>query len=103
MKFVVTWTTHTGGSAAEAEAGGARSLEALSKWSPPSDTTFHQFVLRADGRGGFAVIETDNLASVALSNFKFSPFVDFTVYPVLDIQEGAAILGEAVEWLKTIT
>jgi Protein of unknown function (DUF3303) len=103
MKFVVTWNTRAAGSAAENEADGGRALEALSKWSPPSDQTFHQFVVRADGQGGFAVIETDNLSGLALTNFKFSPFLDFAVYPVLDIQEGTALLGEAVEWLKSIT
>ena len=103
MKFVVTWTARAGGSAAENEAAVARFLELFSKWSPPSDQTFHQFVVRADGRGGFAVIETDNLASLALGNFKFDPFLEFAVYPVLDVQEGAGLVAEAVEFRKSIT
>ena len=103
MKFVVTWTERTGGSAAENEAAVARFLELFSKWSPPSDQTFHQFVVRADGRGGFAVIETDNLASLALSNFKFDPFLEFAVYPVLDVQEGAGLVAEAAEFRKSVT
>jgi len=103
MKYVITWTTRAGGSAAEVEAGAARVLEVFSKWSPPSDQTFHQFLVRADGQGGFAVVETDNLASLALSNFKFSTYLDFTVYPVLDIQEGTGLLTEAAEWRKSIT
>jgi hypothetical protein len=103
MKFVVTWTTRAGGSAAENEAAVARFLELFSKWSPPSDQTFHQFVVRADGRGGFAVVETDNLASLALGNFKFDPFLEFAVYPVLDVQEGADLVAEAAEFRKSIT
>jgi Protein of unknown function (DUF3303) len=103
MKLVVTWTERAGGSAAENEASVARFLEVLSKWSPPSDQTFHQFVVRADGRGGFAVVETDNLAGVALSNFKFDPFLEFAVYPVLDVQEATGLLAEAAEFRKSIT
>jgi hypothetical protein len=103
MKYVVTWTTRPGGSAAENEAGEARVLEVFGKWSPASDLTFHQFVVRADGQGGFAVVETDNLASLALGNFKFSSYLDFTVYPVLDVQDGIGLLAEAVEWRKSIT
>jgi hypothetical protein len=103
MKFVVSWTVRAGGSAAENEAGVARVLEVFSKWSVPSDQTFHQFVTRADGEGGFAVVETDNLAGVALNNFKFSPYLEFAVYPVLDVQEGTGLLAEAAEFRKSIT
>jgi hypothetical protein len=62
-----------------------------------------QFVTRADGNGGFAVVETDNLAGLALDNAKFSPYLDFSVYPVLDVQEGAALMAEAAEFRKSIT
>jgi Protein of unknown function (DUF3303) len=103
MKFVVSWTERAGGSAAENEAGVARLLDVFGKWSPPSDQTFHEFVVRADGGGGFAVVETDNLAGLALTNAKFSPYLDVTVYPVLDIQEGTALLAEAVEFRKSVT
>ena len=103
MKFVVTWTERAGGSATENEAAAARFLELLSKWSPPSDQTFHQFVVRADGRGGFAVVETDNLAGIALSNFKFDPFLEFAVYPVLDVEEATGLVAEAAEFRKSIT
>jgi hypothetical protein len=103
MKFVITWTPRSGGSAAEIDAAVPRVLALLSKWSPHSGETIHQFVTRADGNGGFAVVETDNLAGLALDNAKFSPYLDFSVYPVLDVQEGAALLAEAAEFRKSIT
>jgi hypothetical protein len=49
------------------------------------------------------VVETDNLAGIALNNFKFSTYLDFEVYPVLDIQEGTGLLTEAAEWRRSIT
>ena len=49
------------------------------------------------------MVETDNLASVALSNFKFDPFLEFAIYPVLDVQEATGLLAEAAEFRKSIT
>ena len=103
MKYVITWKPRFGGSAAENEASAARTLEVYSKWAPDPDVTIHQFVVRADGEGGFAVTESDNPAAGVLGIFKLSPFVEYTVYPVLDIAEGAAVGAEAVEWRKSIT
>ena len=103
VKYVIAWKPRLGGSAAENEAGSARVLELYSKWTPSSDVTFHQFVLRVDGDGGFAVTEGDDPASAARDIAKFAPFLEYTVYPVLDVAEGAGLLAEAVEWRKSIT
>ncbi len=103
MKFVIAWTTRSGGSAAETEAAVPRVLALLSNWAPPGDETFHQFLARADGNGGFAVIETDNLAGLALTHYKFAPYLDFSIYPVLEVQEATALFGEAIEFRKSIT
>lgn len=103
MKYVTVWKPRFGGSAAENEAGVARVLELYSKWTPSSDVTYHQFVLRVDGEGGFAVTEGDDPAAAARDIAKFAPFLEYTVYPVLDVAEGAGLLAEAVEWRKSIT
>ena len=75
----------------------------FSKWPPASGITIHQFVLRVDGEGGFLVSESDDSAAAAREIAKFSPFLEYMIYPVLDIAEGAAIAAEAVEWRKSIT
>ena len=103
MKYVTTWKPRLGGSAAENEASAARVLEVFNKWTPSSDVTFHQFVLRVDGEGGFAVTEGDDPAAAARDIAKFAPFLEYTIYPVLDVAEAAGILAEAVEWRKSIT
>jgi hypothetical protein len=92
MQFVVAWKVRSGGSAAENEAGVARVLEVYSKWAPPSDATIHQFVVRGDGEGGFAVVEGDNPASLALSIFKLSPYLEYAIYPVIDVAEAVGLL-----------
>ena len=103
MKYVIAWKPRYGGSAAENEATAARVLEVFGKWTPASDITIHQFVLRVDGEGGFAVTEGDDPVSGAREIAKFSPFLEYTVYPVVDVAEGAAAGAEAVEWRKSTT
>lgn len=102
MKFVITWKVRYGGSAAENEASAARAQEVLSKWTPAPSATIHQFVVRSDGEGGFAVVENDNLASLALNCFKLSPYVEYAVYPVLDVEEAGGLAQEAIEFRKSV-
>lgn len=102
MKFVVTWKPRFGGSAAENEAGVARVLEVYGKWTPPADATFHQFVVRTDGEGGFAVLDAADPAGLALSIFKLTPFLEYAVYPVIDVDEAVGLLTEAVEFRTSI-
>ena len=96
VKYVLQWTTRSRGSGQENLATMKRSLEVLSKWTPSA--TMLQFVSRVDGRGGFAVAETDDPTALARDCAISSPFLDFELYPVLDIQEGAATLQAAVDY-----
>jgi hypothetical protein len=102
MKFVVMWRVRSGGSAADNEASAERVLQVFSKWTPPADETFHQFLGRLDGTGGFSVVETDNSDSLGEAAAKFSPFLDFEIIPVNDIAETTRLLGEGVEFRKSV-
>jgi Domain of unknown function (DUF3303) len=99
----VKWTARPGGSAAENEAAVKRSLAAFGKWSPPSDATFHQFLARVDGEGGYAVVETDDPASAAEGPAKFGPYFEFEVIPAIDITEGAQIASEAAGFRDSVS
>jgi hypothetical protein len=103
MKYLVSWRTREGGSGTDNEASGARLLQVFSKWAPPDDATFHQFLARLDAAGGYAVVETDNPASVMDGPAKFAPWLDFTVVPVVDITEGVQVLSAAVEFRRGTT
>ena len=98
MKYVVQWVSRENMS----EELQARGLEVFSKWSPPEGVTFHEFLSRADGGGGFAVVEADDVAAIARINAVFVAFWDITIYPVLEIQEGARIGGEGAEFLASV-
>ena len=102
MKYVITWKLRPGGSAAENEASAARVLEVYPKWAFPSDATIHQFVLRVDGEGGFVIADHDDLAGLALGLFKLTPYLEYTVYPVIDAAEALPLLTEAVEFRNSV-
>jgi hypothetical protein len=99
VKYVVTWETRQSTS----EETQARSLQVFSKWSPSEGADFQQFVGRVDGRGGFAVVETDDPALVAKDMATFGPFFEFSLYPVMEIAETAAIGMEAVQMRAAIS
>ncbi|HXY43394.1 MAG TPA: DUF3303 family protein [Acidimicrobiales bacterium] len=102
MKYVVSWNLRSGGSASDNEASVARVLEVFAKWSPPADETFHQFLTRLDGEGGYAVVETDNPLSVLEGPAKFGPYFEFSVVPVVDVTEGIPVQSEGIEFRSSI-
>ena len=102
MKYVVSWTFRLGGSAAENEAATKRLLAVYSKWTPVPSTTYHQFVSRLDGNGGFAVVETDNPMDLAEGASKFGFAMEYQIYPVVDVAEGVQSVQEGVEFRESI-
>ena len=98
MKYVITWENRP--SATEETA--ARGLAVFSKWSPSEGSNFREFLGRVDGRGGFAVVETEEVANIAKDVAPFGGFFDFSVYPVQEITDTAAVGMEAVAFLESI-
>lgn len=103
MKYLVTWKQRPGGSGAEHEAAVKRGLALFSKWSPPAGATFHQFLNRLDGEGGFAVVETDDPMLVAEGPAKFGTLFEFCVTPVADITEMIPIISEGAAFRDSVS
>jgi hypothetical protein len=99
MKYVVTWTPRAGGSGHENEASRKRAVELLGKWIPQQKV--HEILVRIDGQGGFAVVETDEPESIARTIATFSPYLVHSVYPVLEIDEARGIAEEAIAFLES--
>ena len=102
MKYVMAWTPRMGGSAESNEMAARRGLELFAKWQPPASTTFHQFVGRVDGSGGFAVVETDDPADLLDGTSKFMPYNEFQLYPVVDITDWTQAGHEGVAFRESI-
>jgi hypothetical protein len=103
MKYLVSWTRRAGGSVAENEAADERGLDLFGKWSPPEGTTFHQFLQRLDGEGGYAVVEADDPAVIAEAPAKFGPLFAFTIVPVADIMDLISVVQEGIEFRRSVS
>src|SRR5215510_10305655 len=55
------------------------------------EVKFEGYFGRVDGHGGFVLIETDAPSSLLRIALRFQPFFEYYIYPVLDIQEFAAV------------
>lgn len=98
MKYVVQWETReTAGEETQ-----SRGLQVFSKWQPSEKAQFHQFLGRVDGRGGFAVVETDDITTIANDMAIFGAFFNMSVFPCLEIQDIARIGGDALEFRASV-
>jgi hypothetical protein len=97
MKFVLAYTTHSGGSEVERHEATKKAQELLANWQPSDSATIHQWLSRADGNGGFSVIETDSAEDILKDLATWATFLDFQVYPVVDIVDATPITQAALE------
>ncbi len=97
MKYVVTWWERPGGSYADYEAAQKRVLAVFEKWEMPEGLQFHQFLVRVGEFGGYAVVETDDVADLQKVTTAFAVF-QFRVEPVMDVMEAVAAESEAIAW-----
>jgi uncharacterized protein DUF3303 len=102
MKFVLSWTALRGTSAKTRRRELRRSLDGFVRWLPPNNLTFREFVVRADGGGGFAVVETDAAADLLDGVARFSPWFEFEVFAVVEIADAVGVLDAAANWLDFV-
>jgi hypothetical protein len=88
------------GSTADYEAAQKRLLDIFQRWEIPESITFHQFLVRVGEFGGYAVLETDDLAEVEKTTTIYAAF-RFRLEPVLDVEEAAAAEAEGIAWRET--
>jgi hypothetical protein len=99
MKYVISWVAKPNMGEAEA----ARSLQVFGKWAPSEKVTFEQFLGRADAKGGFAVVTTEDINAIAHDMAIFGTWFDMEVVPVIEVGDLAAISGEALQFMASIS
>lgn len=85
----------------EYEAAQTRILDVFRRWDTPEGLTFHQFVVRVGDWGGYAVIETDNLADIHVLTTALAAFT-FRLEPVIDVMDAVAVELEAMAWREKV-
>ena len=96
VKYVVRWTVQK----ALREEDNKRLLDLFSKWEPAAN--IEQMLGQVDGMGGFNIVETDDPRDLARDASKFQPYLDFSIYPVMDLNETAQIFAEAIEYQASV-
>jgi hypothetical protein len=102
MKFVLAYNQRSAGSASENLADGEAAQKLLSNWAPSPQATIREWVQRCDGNGGFAVLETDDATQLFKDLATWNPWLEFELYPVLDIMEATPIVNEALSIAKAV-
>lgn len=97
MLFHVTWTFSD-----RSEESTKRSLAAFGAWEPPAGAEFQGFYATADGSGGVAIIEADSVETVARVTAPWTPWLSFTVTPILPVEQGAAIAAEGIAFRDSV-
>jgi hypothetical protein len=97
MKYVLSWWERPGGSYADYEAAQKRVLNVFQDWEMPESLDIHQFVVRVGEFGGYAVLETDNVADVQKLTTTFAVF-QFRLEPVMDVMDAVAAEAEGIAW-----
>lgn len=102
MKFVLAYTLRDGGSVEDRVEGAEAAQKLLSNWAPSDAATIHEWVTRCDGNGGFSVVETDNSSELLKDLNTWTPWLDFQVFPVVDIAEASALQQQAIATAKSV-
>lgn len=102
MKFVLAYTNRTGGSAADFEAGQERAMKLLAQYEPSDDLVIHQWLTRCDSGGGFSVIETDNADDLLHDLTMWSPYLDFQIFPVVDVVGAGGVQQRAIDFRNSV-
>ena len=97
MLFCVTWEFTD-----QSESATARSLEVFAKWQPPEGAQFQGFYGFADGTGGVAIIEVDSAETMAVTTAPWTPWLRFTIKPILPVEDSSRIAGEAAAFRASV-
>jgi hypothetical protein len=97
MKYLISWSERSQGSALEYENAQKRILGVFRHWEMPSTFKIELFVVCVGHWGGHILVETDDVVSIHRLCSAFPAF-SFRVHPVLDIQSAVAAELEAIAW-----
>jgi len=84
------------------EEGEKRGLQVFSQWQPPAGAQFQGFYGFADNSGGVAIVEADSAATLTRTTAPWTPWLRFTITPLVPIEEATAIAAEAIAFRDSV-
>jgi Protein of unknown function (DUF3303) len=94
--FAAIYTPHS-----VTEEAQKRSLQLFMNWTPPFEFKAHY--ARADANGGIAIFEADDPNVVLEGIAPFTPFFDFEVVPVSEIESAVPVFAKVNEWRDSVS
>ena len=99
MLFHLTWVRRDVGASEEAD---RRILAILEKFEPAPGLDIQAWVERADGMGGFALVEADDANVLAAGPPLFTPYFSFEYTPVVQHADGVSAIAAAVSFRESL-
>jgi hypothetical protein len=96
MLFAAIYTAHS-----VTEESQKRSLALFMNWTPPFEFKAHYAL--ADGSGGIAIVEADDPNVILEGIAPFTPFFDFEVTPVSEIESAVPVFAKVNEWRDSVS
>jgi len=77
-----------------------RGLQLFTNWQPPFEFKAHYE--RGDGKGGIAIIESDDAGKILEGIAPWVPFLDFEVTPVVPVEHAVPIAQRVYSWRDSV-
>src|SRR4051812_20072020 len=102
MKFVLHWETRSGSAGGDNLQDIKDLLTIFGKWDgfPESVQVTEWVVSLTDTGTGWLVCTTENSEDLMSAIAKFTPWLTFTLTPVIDVQAGAGLAGASADWIS---
>lgn len=100
MQWMITYGLRPEGTWRSYDENVAGLLAAFANWTPPDGVEIVTFVHRADGKGGWMLVESADVAGPSEIVAQYLAFHDAEIFPVLPAPEMAARLGAGMAWRK---
>lgn len=98
MLFAISYRTRANAT----EDSQKRALSLFSNWKPPAAYVFKAHYSNADGNGGLAIVETDSASAALQVHGAWSPFFEFKIVPIVEIEKGIKIGSANVKWRESV-
>jgi hypothetical protein len=98
MQWMITYGLRPESSWRDYDGNVAGLLACFADWTPPEGVEIVTFVHRADAKGGWMLVESDDVAGPSEIVAQYLAFHDAEIFPVLPAVEMAQRLGGTMAW-----
>ena len=102
MQWMITYGLRPEGTWRGYDENVAGLLATFADWKPPAGVDIVSFVHRADAKGGWMLVESDDVAGPSEIVAQYLAFHDAEIFPVLPARDMAERLGATMAWRREV-